>query len=223
MIFSPQPLHSATLGVGVSGWYTWWEPKPSTREAEADPDFMYGPQLLLAFAPSLSLSSVFLYGKFQYDDISESGTNTMDITRYDSDTTLTWSLNPNVRFFGGVKFMGYKYDQGDHLAIGPGFGIGFMVPVAENTYCSMSFSGMYLRGNQTDESSEGEREISFTEYGANSALSLVYVIPSSSVSLSLGGRYFFFRFEATDEKYRDVKEKHHFYGITASAMYMINL
>jgi hypothetical protein len=223
MFIAPHPLQSATLGIGASGWYTWWDPKPETRGAEADPAFMYGPQLLLQFSPTMSVSSVFLYGKFNYISQESSGDMSMDITRYDSDTTLSYALNPYVRFFGGLKFMGYKYDMGDHLSLGPGFGIGFVIPIVENIFCSMSLSGMYLWGDQTDKSSEGDRTMSFTEYGANSAIALVYMIPSSSVSLSIGGRYFFFRFEATDDKYSNQKENHHFYGVTASAMYMISL
>ena len=220
LIILPGPAHSATLGIGAAGWYTWWDPRPDYREAEADPDFMYGPQLLLQFAPAWSFSSVFLYGKFTYLD-EEGGSMTID--RYDSDTTFSYSLSQYIRIFSGLKFMGYDYQNGKHLGLGPGLGLGFVVPLMENTFCSLSVSGMYLWGEQSDSSNDGDSSFNFIEYGVNNSISLIYIIPSSSVSLSLGGRYFFFKFEATDKGMSEIQESHHFYGITASAMYMISL
>ncbi len=222
MIVAPRPLQSATLGIGAAGWYTWWDPRPESRESDADSDFLFGPQLLLQFSPSISISSVFLYGTFKYYDYSDQGTTTMDITRYDSDTTLTYALHRFVRIFGGLKFMGYNYEFGNHYGAGPGLGVGFVLPLMESLFCTISISGLYLWGQQTEEFAEGDRTMKFIEYGANNSISLVYVT-STSVNLSLGGRYFFFRFESTEDQYSDVKESHHFYGITASAMYMINL
>lgn len=222
VIAMPHPAQSATLGIGAAGWYTWWDPKPSTREAEADPTLMYGPQLLLAFTPVLSISSIFLYGKFAYDDRSVHGSTSMDIKRYDSDTTLTYSLNPYIRLFGGLKFMGYKYDTGDHYGAGPGLGLGLVLPLAERLFWSVGLSGLYLWGEQSNEESTGKVTMNFREYGANCSAALIYTV-SSSVNLSLGGRYFYFQFKPTADQYSEQKEKHHFYGITASAMYMISL
>ena len=223
LIIAPRPLQSATLGIGAAGWYTWWEPKPETRAAEADPTIMYGPQLLLQFSPTMSISSVFLYGKFDYYGFENGSPYQMDITRYDSDTTLTYSLNSYMRLFGGLKFMGYDYEYGDHYGAGPGLGVGFILPFGGNFFGSLSLSVLYLWGEQTDESSSGEVTMKFREFGANCSAALIYMIPSSSVSLSLGGRYFYFQFETTDSEYSEQKEKHHFYGVTASAMYMISL
>jgi hypothetical protein len=222
LIIAPGPLQSATLGIGGAAWYAWWDPKPENRRADADPDFLYGPQLILQFSQSVSVSSVFLFGKFKYYDYSNDGVTTMEITRYDSDTTLIYSLNQYVRMFGGVKFMGYDYDNGHHYGFGPGIGLGFVIPVMERLFSAISVSGVYLRGEQEDESAEGDRTMKFIEYGINNSVSLVYAV-STSVNLSIGGRYFFFRYEVTEDQYSDVREKHHFYGVTASAMYLISL
>jgi hypothetical protein len=219
MFAIPSSLGAASLSIGGSAWYAWWDPHPSVREADADPGIMYGPQVVLSFTPTISLSSSFLYGIFQYNGRSDGGTCSMDIRRYDSDTTMVYALNSFVRFFGGVKYMGYKYEMGEHWSVGPGAGFGFVIPMAENIFWTINISGIYLWGKQNDESSEGDRSVSIIEYGANASASLVYRIPSVPLSLSVGGRYFFFKFEATDDAYSDVKEYHHFYGITASAMY----
>ena len=222
MIIAPGPLQSATLGIGAAGWYAWWEPEPETRDADADPGFLYGPQLLLQCSPSISVSSVFLFGKFKYYDYSNEGTTSMDITRYDSDTTLTYALNRYVRIFGGLKFMGYDYNNGSHYGLGPGLGFGLVFPLVERLFGTIGVSGLYLWGEQTDESPEGDRTMKFIEYGVNNSIALVYAA-SPSVNLSIGGRYFFFRYEVTDDQYSDIKEKHHFYGVTVSAMYLIGL
>ncbi|HQP50497.1 MAG TPA: hypothetical protein PKX12_17370 [Spirochaetota bacterium] len=221
-VLFPCPVQSATLGIGASGWYAWWKPEPEYREADADPDFLYGPQLLLQFSQSFSVSTVFLMGKFKYYDEYNGETSTSDITRYDSDTTLTYTLNRYVRIFGGVKFMGYDYSAGSHYGLGPGLGFGLVIPLMEKLFGTVSFSGLYLWGEQTDESSDGDRTMKFIEYGFNNSVSLVYAV-SSSVHISLGGRYFFFRYESTEDQYSDIKEKHHFYGVTASAMYLISI
>ncbi|HPA71164.1 MAG TPA: hypothetical protein PKY31_02780 [Spirochaetota bacterium] len=216
VITSAQQAHSATLGIGASGWYTWWQPKPDTKTVEKDSSLMYGPQLLLQFAPQWSVSSVFIFGEFEYKEESSSA---MDITRYDSDTTLTYSINSYLRLFGGFKFMGFDYEMGNHYGYGPGFGVGLVIPTVENLYCAFNISGMYLWAEQEDDGNK----MDYTEYGINSSVAMVYMIPSSSVSLSIGGRYFYFQIEP-DEIYNFYqKEKHHFYGITASAMYMISL
>ena len=216
VISSAQPAQSATLGIGAAGWYTWWEPKPDNSTVESDSTLMYGPQILLQFAPKWSISSVFIFGEFEYKEENSQG---MDITRYDSDTTLTYSINGYLRLFGGFKFMGFDYEMGNHYGYGPGFGLGLVFPLDENLFCAINLSGMYLWAEQEDE----EDTMSYTEYGINSSIALVYMIPSSSVSLSVGGRYFYFQIEPDQIYGHYQKEKHHFYGITASAMYMINL
>jgi hypothetical protein len=219
LIVTPQPAHSATLGIGAAGWYTWWDPKAYHADAEADPAPMYGPQLLLSFSPQVSLSSVFLYGAFTYRQPGYESTT----KRYDSDTTLSYSLNQYVRVIGGVKFMGYSWESGRHLGAGPGLGVGFVAPLAQNIFCALNISGMYLWGNQDDDSENSEMTYGFNEWGTNSSISLVFMIPSSSVSLSLGGRYFYFKILPDKETEHVGEESHHFYGVTASAMYMISL
>lgn len=220
LIAVPRPLQSATLGIGAAGWYTWWDPRPEYADAEADPSIMYGPQLVIGFSPTVTLSSVFLYGKFKYYQTGYEST----IERYDSDTTLSYKLNQYMRIFGGLKYMGYKWEEGSHLGLGPGFGMGFTVPLNENLYCVLSISGMYLWTEQKEEDyTGGNISTDYITYGINNSLSLVYMVPSSSVSLSIGGRYFYFHLTPERIFQNHDKENHHFYGVTASAMYMINL
>lgn len=209
------PVHSLGLGIGATAWYSWWNPQPKERDAEADPDFLYGPQLVLQFTPALSLSTAFLYGKFHYT--SNDGFSS-DIARYDSDTTMVYALNRYVRLFGGLKFMGYDYEGGSHRAAGPGMGFGFVFPVTDAMFFSMAFSGIYLWGKQEDDG--GNYDFNFIEYGLNSSANISYAI-SPSVNIAVGGRFFFFEFEAADDDITYGSEKHYFYGITASAMYMI--
>lgn len=213
---SEQPAKSATLGLGATGWYAWWSPKPDNSSVEMDSAMMYGPQILLQVSPQWTISSVFIFGEFQYKRGNEPA---MDIMRYDSDTTVSYSLNQIFRLFGGLKIMGYHYEHGDHRGWGPGFGASLVLPMAENLFFSIILSGFYLWAEQEDEYSA----MDYSEYGASVSVSFVYVIPSSSVSFSIGGRYFYFETKP-DQIYNYYRnEKHHFYGITASAMYMISL
>ena len=182
LIAAPRPLQSATLGIGAAGWYTWWDPKPDFQPAEADPSIMYGPQLVIAFSPTISLSSVFLYGKFNYYQENYES----EIERYDSDTALSYKLNQYVRVFGGLKYMGYEWEEGSHLGYGPGFGLGFTYQLSNSLFCVLSVSGLYLWAEQEDDSSEGNTTMDYTEYGVNSSVSFAYMIPSSSVSLLSG-------------------------------------
>ena len=71
-------------------------------------------------------------------------------------------------------------------------------------------------------SGEPEQETDYVEYGMNSSISMAYYIAPASVTLSLGGRYQYFKtnFEP-DPNNSDMD--HHFYGITAAATYSFKI
>lgn len=148
-----------------------------------DKTLLYGPVLALRFSQNLSLSSAFLYGRF--NNTNGDG-ETEVIERMDSDTTLIFGLGRYFKLFAGVKYMGYKMRENDfsHASIGPGAGIGVVIPVAGNFYLTGNFSGMYLLGEDKNNGYSGNND--FIEKGFNANTALIYIFPSAPVSFSLG-------------------------------------
>ena len=108
---------AADLSVGASTWYSWWRFEEGNRTETFDPALLYGPVLALGFGGRWSLSTIFLYGRFNMDN---EDSKSEKIDRYDSDTALNCSINRYVKFFGGAKFMGYDMQGSSfsHMALG---------------------------------------------------------------------------------------------------------
>ena len=176
--------------------------------------------LALGFGGRWSLSSVFLYGRFDMDN--EDG-KSEKIDRFDSDTALNYSINRYIKFFGGAKFMGYAMQGSSfsHMALGPALGIGVTLPVSDSLFILWNASGAFLFGKHRDSGSDGQRS-GYTEPGLNTNLSLAWYIESMSTTITLGFRYQIFRtLYNEEENWTDMT--HQFYGVTLSAVYAFAL
>ena len=111
------------------------------RTETFDPALLYGPVLALGFGGRWSLSTIFLYGRFNMDN---EDSKSEKIDRYDSDTALNCSINRYVKFFGGAKFMGYDMQGSSfsHMALGPALGVGVTLPLSD-TFLLWNARGLY--------------------------------------------------------------------------------
>ena len=150
-------LYAMKLSVGANAWYNWWHPAwsdgavkfiPIGIADEAIYDFhdfsteaglLYGPALSLRLFNRLSVSTVFMYGNFNYRStgllksfiVFYSPLNIMsgaaleeverDVTRWDSDTVFSYSLTPTISLFTGFKAQGYSYKElyAGYAGVGP--------------------------------------------------------------------------------------------------------
>jgi len=221
VISTAAPSYAVDISAGATTWYAWWdmENEDSDSDTDIDPTLLYGPALSVKFNDSFNLSFVFLYGKFEMKE--EGGSE--DVTRMDSDLALNYRLNNYFKLFVGGKYMGYTQGNGfDHLGIGPGAGISAVVPVGGDIYLLGNASALYLWGEE-EHTDDDENDVTdkYNEYGLNSSLSLAYYIAPASVTLSIGGRYQYFKTTYEDE---DIDElTHQFYGVTAAATYSFSL
>jgi hypothetical protein len=211
--------YALDISIGASGWYAWWKMEDDDgHEVTTGPEPLYGPVLAINFSPTWSLTTVLLYGKYEIED---SGGGPSDIDRYDSDIAINYSFNRYIKAFGGFKFMGYDWAEGDHMSYGPALGIAFTLPLIDNFYLLLNVSGMYLIGKENTDSETGEKiEIDYFEFGANSNISIAYYIAPASTSIILGFRYQYF--EIHYDKYQG-ESKHTFYGATLAVVYSFSI
>ncbi len=216
--------HALDISIGASTWYAKWETDQSgeSHETDIDPAFLYGPVLGINFTPTVSLTSVFLYGEFDMGDDDDDG-DSNEIERYDSDTALNFALSRYVKLFGGLKYMGYDWESGEHIGYGPALGIALTVPLFDNFYLLINASGMYLWGTheEKDDDSGEKIEEDYNEPGFNTNLSIAYYIAPASLSIILGGRYQYFKTEQDNDEGGDME--HTFYGVTLTAVYSFSI
>ncbi len=212
---------AADLSVGASTWYSWWRLEESNTTRTIDPTLLYGPVLALGFGGHWSLSSIFLYGRF---DMDSEGGKSEKIDRFDSDTALNYSINRYVKLFGGAKFMGYTMPQNSfsHMALGPALGIGVTLPLTDSLFVLWNASGAFLFGKHKEEDDSGIRiKSDYNEPGLNTNLSLAWYIESASTTITLGFRYQRFNTYYEEDGWSDMT--HQFYGATLSAVYAFEL
>jgi hypothetical protein len=163
-------------------------------------------------------------------------TNKME--RYEADLTLNYALNNIFKIFFGWKYFGER-GEGDWYytlaaggavlargefdftfnSTGPGLGLSSIFNLAENLYLITTISGIYQKSEnviKATNSSNPETEVSEKYLGGNGALNFAYVIPDTSVTLSLGGRYQYL-------KNMDKDSRILFYGVLFSAIYAFNI
>jgi len=201
------------VGIGASAWYADWKFE-ATHDVDFDPTILYGPILTLGFSPQWSLSGVFLYGK--YKESSDGGPG--EISRFDSDVALNYSISTYIKVFAGFKYMGYSFDDGDHAGYGPGFGISLIAPLTDTFFLIGNLSGLYIWGHHKDTNNDFD----YTEPGFNAGVALAYHFTGASTIVSLGGRYQFFKTQP-DNSSADNENKHTFYGVTLSAIYSFSI
>jgi hypothetical protein len=219
----PLNVSAADITVGATTWYSWWDfDNPDNNDnPDIDPTLLYGPAFSVKFSDDFNLTFVYLYGKF---DMNESeGTN--EIARNDSDLALNYRLNDYFKIFAGVKYMGYTFTGFEHIGYGPGAGISFVLPLGNDFFVLGNISGLYLWGSEDNESND--ISLDYNEYGANTGISLAYYIAPASTTISLGGRYQYFK---TDYEKADSGSEsdagtptHKFYGITLAATYTFSI
>jgi hypothetical protein len=229
-MFTPTAnVEAAGMSVGASTWYSQWKyESPSTGTMKSDWTLMYGPSIGIDCADNWSLTSVLLSGNYHFKD--DSLGLDFNYRRYDSDTTLNYSVFKWLKVFGGFKYMRYDirnnfsvippfgFAQSRHYTYGPGLGLGLTIPLHESLFALATFSAMRLSG-QT--SQDGEPVIRCVETGYNAAASLAYYIDSMATTLSLGVRYQYFKSE--DRNVDWASSDLTFYGITFAAVYSFSL
>lgn len=229
--------HAAGMSVGASTWYWKWNISPEA-ERSFEPGLMYGPVLGLDWGKNWSLTSVFLTGTFRMEN--EMIPWYAYPRRYDSDTTLNYSVLRWLKVFGGFKYMRYDtyapetgkttglFEDTDmrHFSYGPGLGIGLTLPVSDSFFALANVSAMYLSGREAFENPVmSGNNLEIKETGFNSTVSLAYYAASVATTFSLGVRYQYFltRYHS-DNPGRSVANDHStFYGITFSAVYHFGL
>ena len=258
-IIIPSNLYSLDLTVGATTWYAFGSRSEDLQKESIrtngtysfDPTFLYGPALSVKFTDSFNLTFIYLYGKFDYDEVvyKDSGGvfhATSKAKRSDSDLALNYRLNNYFKLFAGIKYMAYEvklsYDDPNpfrghcenhskHTSLGPGLGLSSTFPVTDNMFLLATLSGFYL-------SSSGEKfedskvydpipvdfTIAYNEYGINGTIAFAYYISSISTVISLGGRFQYFVVDY--DKYKDFlinSVANKIYGITLSATYTFSI
>ncbi len=210
------------------------------------------------------------------------GKTRASIYKYDLDPTLTFSVNKYLKVFAGMKLQGYVYDATQLFInintrektlkndlgftnYGPGLGISITVPLTHGFYLLTNASGLYLRSafyynenrivllNSSTPFYYSRRiNNDLNIFGFNTGLSVAYIIPAASVTLSIGGRYQFMKYRSGkltnmerdyldsnpiqnlfmnmvwDAAYQSIMKralnnsKEHFYGLTFSVIYSID-
>lgn len=117
--------YSATIGVGLTGYYASWKPAFSgayTDGMELQPDFLFGPVITLSFFEKWSLGFILLQnlatgfdGEWGNSGTGPSGQylHTVEgpVLRGDIDVSLSYKLSSFFRLFGGFKY--YDYGNGN--------------------------------------------------------------------------------------------------------------
>lgn len=229
MLTPTAKVEAAGISVGASTWYSQWKFEfPGQDTPISDWSLMYGPSVGVDFTGNWSLSSVLLTGNYHFKD--DSIGLDFNYRRYDSDTTLNYSVFKWLKVFGGFKYMRYdirnSYDvippfgsaQGRHYTYGPGIGLGFTVPLFDSLFALATVSAMRLSGQTTQ---EGEPTVHCVETGYNATASLAYYIDSMATTLSLGGRYQYYKLE--DRNVDRPNSECTFHGITFAAVHSFSL
>ncbi len=234
ILFIPGELKAADISVGAATWYTWWkfDDQNDDSKSEIDPAFLYGPSMAVKFNDDFNFTFQFLYGEFDWTDTYDSEEHKYVFKRIDSDLALNYRVNSWFKIFAGAKYMAYKRDSAgavDHQGVGPGAGFSAVIPVGMNFYLLGNVSGAFLFGREENEQEDMNLTIKskYHEYGASGSLALAYYIEAASTTLSIGGRYQYFKtdyyYDSYDDGAGNSDMEHKFYGITASATYSFSL
>lgn len=245
----PSAGSAIEMSAGVYTWYSWWDlAEDENCKSELDPEPLYGPALSVGFTNDLSLTFVFLYGKFDVKETDYSeyyasgGTEPIEyynyeMNRIDSDIALNYKLNSYLKIYLGAKYTSYSYEMGaddnsvgmtaeiDFAVFGPGAGISVTLPLGNNFYFIGNLGGFYLWGEEERSFSvSGTEKSDCKNYGLNTGISVAYYIEPASTTISLGGRYQHIKtWVEGSEGESDQKDTEKFYGITLSATYSFSI
>lgn len=236
--------------------------KANMPDAPVISAFTYGPALSLR-AGRVSISTVFMYARY---NIEYSGLMTVsnyfinipvtatdspylitkrEITRMDTDTTVSYSINRALSFVMGLKIQNYSVDSStwdttsgltklstSFLTIGPGLGLSVTLPLVADVYIIWNGTGFFLWSRQ------GARKAGLTNgtvsyfddgrylsLGGTTSLSLAYVFSSINTTLSWGLRYQVLWYKKLDTRSGILnvdRKMDHYYGISMAAIYAFN-
>jgi len=161
----PCKVDAADISIGLTSWYSWYEPLAAADEDyDVDPAFLLGPALSFKFNDDFNLTFVFLTGKYDNLYTIDFGSGIKSelnskIKRYDADLALNYRLNNYFKIFAGLKYLSYSTNgymkfpvnsawyvntDTDSSSYGPGLGISCTYPITDNIFLLSTLSGFYL-------------------------------------------------------------------------------
>ncbi|OHD70439.1 MAG: hypothetical protein A2W19_15610 [Spirochaetes bacterium RBG_16_49_21] len=185
-IVYPYAARAAGISVGAASWFCWWEPYwikfpsysvlpvfvPLKHDARINPAPIYGPILIFHLPKHFSISSIFLYGRFNLKR-NETVLYTAGLTpsvfpyrensviqRFDSDSSISYSIIKYFNLYIGFKYSHYEFSSNTRFYVStggllgnkktkydeyaPAFGLGVLVPlVAKQLYLIFHSSVVY--------------------------------------------------------------------------------
>ena len=242
IFYGSKNAYALDITAGATSWCALGEQKSAGADydtvMESDPALLFGPTMSVKLSKNFNLTFVCLYGKFSYkdkDDVSPK----FKSKRSDADLALNYRLNNYFKIFAGMKYLSFDMTQveytngsdtsvndGKHEFLGCGLGLSATYPIAVNLFLLATLSGFSGWGSEKVDV-RGLKNFSFdagiNDYGINSNLSIAYYIASASTSISLGGRFQYFKTKYEEDNFFPVTIKNRIYGITLSAAYSFNI
>jgi len=226
----PSKVHAVDISVGATTWYAWmvrdYSEGDGTFKAKLDPAFFYGPVLSVKLNDDFNFTFIYLYGKFDATMSAPGVDLKLIFKRQDADLALNYKLNNYFKIFAGIKYIGHSMlwvrdeETIEHNGYGPGLGISLTFPITDNVFILGNIGGIYLWGN--GKSTGHGKLANYNESGVNSTLSLAYYIASASTTVSLGGRFQYFKSDY-DYSSGTMWYKNKIYGATLMATYSFSI
>lgn len=252
ILLIPASAGAASLSVGGSLWYAWWQPAWADNESvgsetvdwEVPPSYMLGPIISLGLFDRLVLSAVGMKGTYNAESSLNSGTSDSwerEISKFDFDFTVLYRINGIFSIFLGLKHQEYSFTETHTVAgnpsqgtsefrgNGPGLGTSVTLPVADSVFLVYNLSLLYTWNNYSQKldsilgSSQSSAQI--TGYGFNTSLSAAWYLPSISTTVSAGIRYQQIKFKQGSVEGAGFNYdglQDRFFGFTLAAMYTFN-
>jgi len=229
LLLGATPGRAAGMSVGVNTWYSTWDLEPASGMSY-DSSLMYGPVLGVDWGKKWSITCVLLTADYKATAEVMGSSFPIHFRRYDSDTTLNYTVLKWLKVFGGIKYMRYDtrktgesvpvFGSSDnrHYTYGPGLGIGLTLPISDSLFALVNVSGMYLTGRASENLVEN---YNLTETGINTTASIAFYAESIATTFAIGVRYQYFK--SDPDIAGGVTSDLTFYGITFSAVHHFSL
>ncbi|MBN1533349.1 MAG: hypothetical protein JXA20_11845 [Spirochaetes bacterium] len=164
-----------------------------------------------------------------------------DVTRYDSDTSISYAVTDWFSLLAGFKLQGYSYSdyiflvanpvrsEYNMMNYGPALGFGVTLHVFEGLYFLCNLNGVFMFGSDDAKFQYAIAFLfpnrgSFYSYGGTAQGSLAYIFSSINTTVSLGFRYQMLYCHQRDVAFLEFGGKYDsIYGVTLSAVYTFHL